>query len=173
MMQMLAAGGLEPVTDNQRVADHNNPAGYLEFEPVKKLKEDSSWLPSARGKVIKVISQLLFDLPRTERYAIVLMQRELREVLASQEKMLARLGHKGAPHDMMRLAYQNHLRKLAIWLQSQSHMRVCRVDYSSVVANALSNAHHIKEFLGLPIDVAQMITVVDESLYRHRSPVVQ
>src|SRR5437899_8676 len=46
MMQMLDNGGVEVVTDHVRTADPDNPKGYYEFEPVKKLKRDQSWLPA-------------------------------------------------------------------------------------------------------------------------------
>src|SRR5882724_9225667 len=92
MMQMLAGGGVEIVTDAIRAADCDNPRGYQEFERVKKIKQDRSWLPEARDKAFKMVSQLLYDLPPSERYRIIFMQRDLDEVLASQEKMLERLG---------------------------------------------------------------------------------
>ena len=62
MMQMLHAGGLPALTDGLRTADENNLRGYLEFEPVKRLRSDRSWLPQARGKVVKIIHLLLRDL---------------------------------------------------------------------------------------------------------------
>ena len=40
--------------------------GYHEFELVKRLKQDASWIADARGKAVKIISQLLFDLPPGE-----------------------------------------------------------------------------------------------------------
>ena len=51
MMRMLESGGMEVVADHERVADEDNPRGYYEFEPVKKTKEDPSWLEEAGGKV--------------------------------------------------------------------------------------------------------------------------
>lgn len=48
MMQMLQSGGVEVLTDDQRVADSDNPRGYHEFELVKKLKQDTSWIAEAR-----------------------------------------------------------------------------------------------------------------------------
>lgn len=45
MVKMLEAGGIGPVTDNIRGADLDNPKGYYEFEKVKTIAEDSSWLP--------------------------------------------------------------------------------------------------------------------------------
>src|SRR5215510_8114285 len=90
MMQMLDSGGVEVVTDNIRAADTDNPRGYHEFEKVKRIKHDASWLPGTRGKVFKMISQLLYDLPPGENYRIIFMDRDLDEVLRSQEKMLER-----------------------------------------------------------------------------------
>src|SRR5437763_1790519 len=80
MMQMLDNGGVEVVTDNIRTADTDNPRGYYELEKVKKIKEDVSWLPGARGKAFKMVSQLLYDLPPTERYRIIFMERDLDEM---------------------------------------------------------------------------------------------
>ena len=92
MMQMLSSGGLEVVTDNVRTADVDNPRGYYELEKVKRVKADASWLPDVRGKVFKMVSQLLYDLPPTQCYRVIFMERDLDEILASQERMLERLG---------------------------------------------------------------------------------
>ena len=51
MMKMLEAGGIEPVTDNIRGADLDNPKGYYEFEKVKTVAEDSSWLQESAAKL--------------------------------------------------------------------------------------------------------------------------
>ena len=59
MMQMLDRAGMETVTDNIRKADSDNPRGYYEFEQVKKIGEDPSWLSTVRGKAVKMVSQLL------------------------------------------------------------------------------------------------------------------
>lgn len=92
MMRMLAAGGVPLLTDGQRTADEDNPYGYFEYEPVKALQRDATWLPQARGKAIKIISQLLPTLPPDVPYRVLFMRRELREVLASQRQMLVRRG---------------------------------------------------------------------------------
>ncbi|MEE8292673.1 MAG: phosphodiesterase, partial [Candidatus Tectomicrobia bacterium] len=90
MMHMLVAGGMDVVVDNTRQADEDNPQGYYEFEPVKQLKEDASWLDHAPGKAVKVISGLLYDLPPDKQYKIIFMQRRMQEVLDSQRTMLQR-----------------------------------------------------------------------------------
>src|SRR6516225_5664390 len=77
MMQMLDNGGVPVVTDNIRTADTDNPRGYYEFERVKKIKQDASWLPATRGKAVKMVSQLLYDLPPSEKYRIIFLERDL------------------------------------------------------------------------------------------------
>src|SRR6266852_3321230 len=124
MMQMLEEGGVEIVTDNIRTADTVNPRGYYEFEKVKKIKQDASWLPQTRGKAFKMVSQLLYDLPPSERYRIIFMERDLEEMLLSQEKMLERLGRSAAPREAMKRSYTLHLERLHAWLRQQPHLEV-------------------------------------------------
>src|ERR1700727_3952883 len=83
MMQMLAAGGLMPLSDGERKADTDNPKGYLEWERVKQLPKDPSVIAEAEGKVVKVISQLVLSLPAGHAYKIIFMQRPLPAVLKS------------------------------------------------------------------------------------------
>ena len=40
MMQMLAAGGLPLLVDEQRPPDEDNPHGYFEYAPVKASARD-------------------------------------------------------------------------------------------------------------------------------------
>lgn len=169
MMQMLAAGGYEIVTDKIRVADTDNPHGYCEFERVKQLKQDSSWLPEIRGKVVKMISQLLYDLPPTEQYRVVFMERDLDEVLSSQEKMLIRLGKPTAPRDKIRAAFISHLAKFNDWLDRQPNFAVLRMPYADLMDDPVTGAQQVNEFLGGSGNVDAMITAVDPKLYRNRA----
>ena len=86
MMQMLTAGGIEPMTDGLRTADESNPQGYFELEKVKDLADmaDKTWLADARGRAVKIIAFLLQHLPETFNYKVVFMHRRLDEILASQ-----------------------------------------------------------------------------------------
>src|SRR5438128_174685 len=108
MMQMLENGGVEVVTDQTRPADADNPRGYYEFATVKRLHQDVSWLPQVRGQALKIVSQLLYDLPASERFRIIFMERDLEEVLRSQEKLLARLGRSAEPREEIKRAYALH-----------------------------------------------------------------
>jgi hypothetical protein len=168
MMQMLDSGGVEVVTDHVRAADVDNPRGYYELERVKRIKQDASWLPQARGKAFKMVSQLLYDLPASERYRIIFMDRDLDEILASQEKMLQRLGRSAAPREQIKQAFQLHLEKLHAWLGEQPHLAVFRVNYNDLVQRPQEQAQRVSEFLDGAANAERMAEAVDRSLYRNR-----
>jgi hypothetical protein len=170
MMQMLSAGGVDVVTDGIRTADTDNPRGYYELEKVKKIAKDASWLPEARGQAMKMISQLLYDLPATEKYRVIFMERDLDETLASQEKMLARLGRPAAPREQIRQSYLLHLDRLRKWLAERPNIGVLYVRYNRLVESPEDQAKQICEFLGQELHVGRMAQAVDPSLYRNRVP---
>jgi hypothetical protein len=169
MMQMLHAGGVEVMTDGERAADADNPRGYFEFERVKQTKRDPSWVPGARGKAVKMISQLLYDLPAGERYRVLFMERGLDEVLRSQEKMLERLGRPAPPREKIAGAFTAHLEKLHEWLARQGHMAVHAVSYVRLVEAPREEAGRVAGLLGRGLDVERMSASVDPSLYRNRA----
>ena len=92
MMRMLEAGGMAVMTDHIRKADDDNPKGYYEYERVKSIKTDTTWLNEAEGKAVKMISALLTHLPPSHSYQVIFMRRKMEEVLASQQEMLRRRG---------------------------------------------------------------------------------
>ena len=120
MMKMLEAGGLTVMTDAIRQADIDNPKGYYEYERVKNLEKetDKSYVREARGKVLKVISFLLKDLPEDNYYRVIFMRRHLDEVIASQNKMLDRRGEDAIQdRETMAEAYRNHLAAVKILIR--------------------------------------------------------
>jgi hypothetical protein len=170
MMQMLDHGGVEVITDNLRTADTDNPRGYYEFERAKKVKEDASWLPEARGKAFKMVSQLLYELPPSETYLVVFMERDMDEMLLSQEKMLARLNRPVGPRDEIKGAFGRHLERLRDWLARQGNFDVLYVNYNELVEQPAAQAARVGEFLGGRADAIEMARTVDPSLYRNRKP---
>ena len=172
MMRMLDQGGLAPVTDGLRESDEDNPKGYYEVELVKSLKkqEDKSWIGTAEGKVIKVISSLLKDLPAGLRYDVIFMNRSIDEVIASQNKMIARRGEKaGGDDQQIRKLYEQHLGAIKAWLAKQENFRVLEVSYNDTMQDAGRQAERVRDFLGFPLDVSKMAQAVDDQLYRNRS----
>lgn len=171
MMRMLAAGGLEIVTDNIRQADADNPRGYFEFERVKHVKDDPSFLDAMRGKAVKMVSLLLRDLPPDKPYKIIFMQRRLEEVLRSQNVMLQRNAEnsQAASDEAMGSIFAKHLADITRWLQEQDNMDVLYVHYNDVLADALPSAQAVDHFLDHRLDVQRMVAAVDRSLYRNRA----
>ena len=168
LMQMLDSGGITVITDKLRTSDADNPRGYYEFELVKKIKQDTSWLPQVRGKAVKMISQLLYDLPSSEAYRVIMMERDLDEVLVSQEKMLARLGRAAAPRDQMKQSYLLHLERLNEWLRKQPNIAILDVNYNDLLAFPQEQAERLSFFLDGRPDAEAMAGVVDPALYRNR-----
>jgi hypothetical protein len=171
MMKMLEAGGMEVVTDSIRRPDVDNPLGYYEFERVKKIKDDASWLPDARGKVFKMVSMLLFDLPADYAYRVVFMKRDIGEMLDSQEKMLRRLGKEDTSggREKMAAIYRAHLGQVEDWLAGRKNVEVLYINYRDVIEDPEGNALKVNGFLGGALDAGKMAGAVDGSLYRNRA----
>ena len=172
MMSMLAAGGLEVMTDHLRIADDDNPVGYFELEEVKKLiRGEHSWLVRVNGKAVKVISTLLPYLPDGYHYRIIFMRRAIEEVLASQRKMLINRGENPdkISDDQMAEMFQKDLQQSERWINSQAHTSRIDINYRQLIANPRPLVAEINRFLGDGLDEDKMLGVIDPSLYRHRS----
>ncbi len=171
MMKMLAEGGLSVVTDAVRNADEDNPNGYFEFEPVKQLVDgQTQWLADAGGKVVKIVSALLEHLPPDHHYKVLFMEREIKEILASQQKMLARRNETSKTTDAeMEEQFRKHLAAVKYWLARQPAMEVLYVDYNKLMSNPDAYCQPIADFVGVPVDVSKMRAVPNERLYRNRA----
>jgi len=170
MMKMLEAGGLRVMTDNLRTADADNPKGYYEFERVKQIEHDRSWLPEAKGKVVKMISELIKHLPPDYKYKVIFMRRKIEETLASQRQMLIRRGEPADKVSDERMAelFRQHLVRLDAWIKKQPNVEIMYVNYSEIMENPAEHAKQINQFLGNVLNVEAMVDVVDHSLYRQR-----
>lgn len=170
MMQMLAAGGLPTLTDERRAADASNPRGYLEFEPVKHLRTDRTWLPSAVGHTVKIIHLLLRELPTDGgfTYRVLLMKRPIAEVLASQRVMLERQGKPSAHPSILTPVYQAQLAQAEQWLRDQPDFSFLPIEYHRVIQTPATVAQEVTDFLGSTLDVVKMAAAVDPALHRQR-----
>jgi hypothetical protein len=173
MMRMLEQGGIPVHTDGIRRADDDNPLGYYEFEPVKRLDKDASWLPDAYNKAVKIIYIFLYNLPRNHRYKVLFMKRHLDEVVASQKVMLRRRqeGDRLSDPELMD-RFADELQRLDLWIRNQENFTIRYLDYDEVVADPARAAFEISHFLGLQLDTQAMSRAVDPSLHRNRSAAV-
>jgi hypothetical protein len=163
MMQMLGAGGLPLMIDDEHAADEANPHGYFEFDAVKDLTTgfDLSWLDVTRGKAVKVHSPLLVCLPERYNYRVILMRRPVREVIASQ-----RLWCDHIDGDVFE--YEQHLRKVHALLAARPCFTALTVDYHDVLADPQQQARRVRRFVRRPLSLRGMTAVVNERLYRSR-----
>ena len=167
MMQMLQAGGLPLLMDHQRPADVDNPRGYFEYEPVKRLHRDAAWLPGAAGKGVKIMAQLLGQLRPDLTCRVIFMTRNMEEVLQSQAVMLERQGRKGAD-----LADKPLSRVFSAQARQARDLLAARgipfqvVDYGEAVKDPYSAARGVNRFLGGGLDEVAMAETVDPKFKR-------
>lgn len=168
-MALLRAGGIELLEDGVRPPDADNPLGYHEYEPVKRLPRDTGWLEAAEGRAVKVIHALLPALPEGPRYRVVLMRRELRDVVASQDRMLARLGtgrgRLGADRLATLLAAQ--IEGARAWLRARPQVAWMELDYDTLLKDPAPALAELAEFIASKVPPATLAAVVRPDL-RHR-----
>ena len=173
LMKMLEAGGMAIMTDSERTADIDNPKGYFEYERVKDLEKESdkSYIREGRGKVLKVISFLIKDLPDDNDYRVIFMRRNLDEVLASQNKMIQRLGTEDstAAEEAMKEAYRNDIVRTRLLCKNRPNFELIEISYRNTIEDPAATARSVNAFVGGQLDEAAMREAVDSSLYRNRS----
>ncbi len=171
MMSMLEAGGIEPLMDGIRKPDEDNPKGYYEFERVKQVKNDKAWLEGAKGKLVKIITQLLRSLPPAYRYKVIFMRRNIDEILASQKRMLQRRRtyDESVRDEDMGTMLLAHADQVLTWADAQENFDCMEADYNEILKDARPTVDEIYEFLGGDLDTDAMTAVVDKALYRQRA----
>ena len=173
LMQMLEAGGVPVLTDAARPPDASNPRGYFELERLKRLhtETDKSWLADGQGRALKVISFLLPHLPDTYSYQVIFMHRPLREIVASQNRMLDALDQQrgNTADDDLLTFYDNHLASVRAFFASRPWFVTLDVHYRTVHADPAAEAVRIAGFLSQDLDTTRMAHAVDPLLYRNKS----
>ena len=172
LMKMLESGGMEILTDSERAADIDNPKGYFEYERIKDLEKetDKSYVREGRGKVLKVICFLIKDLPDDNDYRVIFMRRDLEEVLASQNKMIHRLGTTDttATEAAMKEAYRNDIVRTRLLCKNRPNFELIEIGYKPTIEDPAATARSVNAFVGGHLDEAAMREAVDGSLYRNR-----
>jgi hypothetical protein len=171
---MLAAGGMNLLTDGERSADADNPKGYFEWEAIKRIAKEPQLLDddALEGRAIKCISMLLPRMPKKHHYKVIFMTRPVEEVGRSQRAMVNRLQTRGAELDEEQLqrgltAHRDEIRR---WMKAAAHIEFIEVDYPSLIADPQAAVPRIIEFLGpdrLPT-ANSMTSAVDVSLCRRK-----
>lgn len=171
MMQMLDAGGQDIFTDQSREADENNLKGYYEHEAVKKLEKKSKFLANAVDHTVKVIANLIPYLPSKYKYKVVFMNRNLIEILNSQQKMLIRDGKK-VREDVLPLGllnkYETTIAKTKKWMDAQRNIEYIEINYRDLLDSPFEQSLKIHQFFSDDLNPEAMASVPDPKLYRER-----
>jgi len=172
MMQLLSAGGMETFSDFKRTADDNNPKGYFEHEAVLRLRRDTKWLDQASGKTVKIISALLEFLPPRFSYKIIFMERDLFEVMNSQQTMLEKSGKTSGkifPVNIYR-AFEENLLHVKKWAEKNKiFVEFMPVKYADLIVNPEPCLDEICKFFNKNLDKKAMLACIDPGLYRSRN----
>lgn len=170
MMQTLAAGGVPVFTDEKRAADAHNYQGYFEHEAVKTLEKDNRWLENVKGQALKIVSPLLRYLPEMHNYKIIFMERNIGEIILSQNAMLKKNGKGPGRISDIRLheLYAKEIRSVKSWMDAQSNIDVLYVHYADLIRDAVSQARRLENFLDRRFDVPKMAAVADKKMYRSK-----
>ncbi|GLB48592.1 alkaline phosphatase family protein [Neptunitalea lumnitzerae] len=167
MMQVLSNGGLTPMTDDLRKADTSNPKGYFEYKPVMNLHNDNSWLGEAQNKVVKIVAPLLKFINRKYRYKVIFMNRDIHEVVQSQQKMIGK--DPGTLPVKLLNAFTKQLNDIAFWKNNEPGVELLYVNYTDMLKNPDKEIENICKFIGSDLDKKAMKNSIDTSLYRNRS----
>ena len=167
MMQMLHSTGINALVDGLREADISNPKGYFEYEPVKALQKDNSWIHLAKGKSLKVVAPLLRFLDTKYRYKVIFMIRDLNEVVKSQQIMI------GKKDDVLPItllnSYKKQLKSAQVWNEREPGVEMLYVDYKDVVTTPDAVLGNIVSFVNGGLDEQKMKECIDPKLYRNNS----
>ena len=166
-MQMIEAGGVPILADGVRCADEDNPRGYYELEAVKGIARDASFLAEAPGRAVKIVTPLLTSLPPEFAYRVILVERDLGEVMASQRAMMTRRGTGDGADD----GAMSALVRAQSWLDAAEEVETLHVAHRALVTAPSDAARGIAAFVGVE-DVERieaMAAIVDANLYRQRS----
>jgi hypothetical protein len=166
MMQMLQNGGMEVMTDDNRKPDQSNPKGYFEYDPVMSLHKDNKWLHLAQNKSLKVIAPLLRFLDPKYRYKVIFMNRDLTEVVKSQQKMIGK-DPENLPLKLFD-AYSKQLNTVDSWKDREPGVELIYLNYKDVLNNTDEAVSKVISFIGLNMNKDEMLSCVDKSLYRNK-----
>ncbi|HXA01217.1 MAG TPA: sulfotransferase domain-containing protein, partial [Cytophagaceae bacterium] len=103
-------------------------------------------------------------------YKIIFMEREMDEVLKSQQVMLNR-SDKNAYPAILAGTFDKQLKNIKEWIERQPNIEVLYIDYAEAVNNSQKTAEEIEQFLGEDLNIQAMSVAVDKSLYRNSKPV--
>jgi hypothetical protein len=94
----------------------------------------------------------------------------MKEVLSSQRQMMVRDGKQDdqVPDEKLADLYEGHLQKIETWLDQQPNMSTLYISYNEILQDPETQLSRLNQFLGGQLSMQQMMTVIDQNLYRER-----
>lgn len=166
MMQILNQSSLPLFIDGVREKDINNPKGYFELEAVKKIVKDNSFLNDAHGKAVKIVCPLPMYLDLNFKYRVLVMRRNMEEILSSQEKMLNK-DQSGIKISFSKI-YTNHLDRMYAFFK-KNNIDYIDVWYPELIANSEEVIDGIVKFCKLENNLKELKNVISPDLYRNKN----
>ena len=164
MMQILEKAGIPIVYDDTRLPDDNNPNGYYELfggNIIGKLMNNEVDMNKYKGKFIKITSYGLKYLPRDFKYKVIIMDRNIDEIIESGKKM----GDDKTNRETLKslIDYTYDLVATKDWFDGY-----CYISYNDLLDNPDKELDFLKYFLDVDFDNEDVKTVIDKKLYRNR-----
>ena len=121
--------------------------------------------------MVKIVAQLLPFLPPGEHYHVIFMERNLAEVIASQNAMLARQGRQGAELDGRQLleTYTAQIQRVRTALARRPEMRILPVNYAELLADPMAGVDRVALFVGEPFNREAAAGAVRPQLQRQKA----
>ena len=127
----------------------------------------------ACGKAVKIVAPLLPALPAGVACRVILIERDLNEILNSQAQMLVRrnesLPDTPERRDRLKDAYIRTLQRAKAFLRHRPLTRLLVLQRSEVLGNPAEAALQIGNFLGGDLSTDRMAAEVDPTLHRQRA----
>ena len=120
--------------------------------------------------VVTVLGMLLALLPLTAAPAATGDPVLINEVLASQNKMIQRLGTEDstAAEEAMKEAYRNDIVRTRLLCKNRPNFELIEVNYKNTIEDPTATARSVNTFVGGHLNETAMREAVDGSLYRNR-----
>lgn len=165
MMQLIEKAGVQIFTDENRVADKSNPNGYYEHDGVKGMMSDNKFLSGAKGKGVKIISQLIPYLDLDLEYRVVIINRSLNEIVRSQQVMLGK--DPEAEMGSVKRIFRNQRDEAKKFL-TKNNIPFIEINHQDLFKDPNNTLTEFVEFLGYTGEIEDLSSVIDTKLYRQQ-----
>jgi len=122
--------------------------------------------------LFKIIAQLLVFIPKkyAEQYRVIMVHRDMKEVMQSQNKMIQRDSKKKSllNEEQLSNSFRKQMYLCEKFIESTG-VPALHLPYHRCIEEPMKYCKIIREFLGEGVDAEAMAKHIDPSLYRNRN----